>query len=170
MATKIKWTRDGANYRSKCGRFLVEHTGTRGRSTRVFTARVVSTGKMLGTGGMKAAKELCQRTASEVVRVQVELSWGRKWNGSWYEPTGCGVAAIVMQSGSNAACQARGEYTFRGCPAGRVYEGYCDDQAAIKAAIADFVFRGKYEYEGNLPLSVDMIEVAEVRDTRKSED
>jgi len=95
-----------------------------------------------------------------MVKVKIELYWGKKWNGSYYEETkGQGVYASCMEYQGNS---------FRGCPMGRTDDrSFSSDQKAIEAAISDFVFRGKYEYTGSQPLTRALIEVVETRDYRK---
>ena len=99
-----------------------------------------------------------------MVKVKVELYWGKQWSakeGYYKETPGEGVYVTVGE-------HYLSRNSFRGCPLGRTDDrSFPNDEAAIKAAIADFVRRGRGEYLGTQPLTEAMIEVQETKDYRK---
>jgi hypothetical protein len=98
------------------------------------------------------------KKVKEKVRVQVEITWGREWNGSYLALTpGKGCYVTVMEKG----CPRRNdeEPGFRGCPLGT--------GTTVSGAIADFVTRARHEWQGKTPLTEKMIEVVETRDYRE---
>jgi hypothetical protein len=94
--------------------------------------------------------------AKEVVKVQVEITWGREFNGEYEALTpGRGCYVSVMEHWTSRKTSPG----FRGCPLGR--------STTVEGAIADFVRRGAGEWYGKTPLTTKMIEVVETRDKRK---
>ena len=104
------------------------------------------------------------KSSLPTVKVEVTLEYARRWNGSCYEATNEGVTASVMAHWSNR----NNGISFAGCPLGRTTgEAHRDDDLAIKAAICDFVARGKSEYRGPGELTVDRVEIVAVKDHRR---
>lgn len=60
--TTIKIKRVGPNYRSEDGRFQIKHTGTAGRSTRVFTA--YDGDRYITSGGLMKCRAAIQNLAN----------------------------------------------------------------------------------------------------------
>lgn len=129
----------------------------------------VRAGEAYGEPTCKACLRAERKDAKrERVKVQVEYRWGYKWNGSHFEETKDeGVHCSVMEHYSN---RQTGGYSFKGCPLGRTTGWHMDsDDQALAFALKDFVMYGKPEYLGTVPLTVDMLEIVEVRDLRKGE-
>lgn len=62
----LVWNRKGSSYNTSDGQYTIRHTGTAGRSSRVFTAYHNATGERVGnSGGLQACKEAVQRYVRE---------------------------------------------------------------------------------------------------------
>lgn len=68
---RLTWKRNGTGYKSQCGAYEIKHTGTAGKSTRVFTAyRVALTALPMqvgNSGGLMACKGSCERDAETIL-------------------------------------------------------------------------------------------------------
>lgn len=96
------------------------------------------------------------RYSTERVRVTVEITWGRKFNGEYEALTpgeGCYVTVMEHWSSRNSGPG------FRGCPLGR--------STTVAGAIANFVFRGKGEWYGKRHLTAALVDVVETKDRRE---
>lgn len=95
------------------------------------------------------------------IKVIVEIDWGKRWNGSYYQPTpGKGVYVTVMETERNS---------FVGCPLGRNSgEESFSDQQAVDYAMHDFIRRGKSEFRGEGALTLDRLEVVRTIDHRRT--
>lgn len=101
----------------------------------------------------------CGEIVPDRVKVKVETTWGREWNGSYNALTpGRGAYVTVMEASGALADRGPG---FRGCP--------CGSGTSEAEALRDFAFRGRYEYLGVKTLTHDMLDVVERRDYRKTE-
>ena len=95
----------------------------------------------------------------EKVSVEVEIFWGKEFNGSYNAETpGKGCYVTVMQARCPENDYGRSEFSFRGCPLGSA--------TTVERAIEDFVARGKHEYQGEEPLTRAMVHVARTKDHR----
>lgn len=97
---------------------------------------------------------LLQMACYNLVYVDVSITWGRKFDGSYLAPTpGVGFYATVMEMGGNH---------FRGCPLG-------SSHTSVEAAIADFVSRARPAYTGEGAFTRANIIIAKTYDTRTKE-
>ena len=57
----LKWKRVGPNYTTLCGKYIAKHTGTAGKSTRMFTGYRTSDNTQVGnSGGLNKIKAACE--------------------------------------------------------------------------------------------------------------
>ena len=108
-------------------------------------------------------------TATVIVNVHIEVEWGRRFNGEYLALTPGEGAYVSVQEDPQ---QRRGSPGFRGAPMGRCSVGGpsvdADTiEAAVEAAVRDFIRRGAPEWLGAQRLTRAMVVVTRTTDHRR---
>ncbi len=159
---KLKWTKEGGYSGSDCVKYTASAEQFAILRTRIggdwgFYGVYRNDISLRGFPRISEAKSYVEGLRGEVVRVFVEIGWGRKFNGEYLAETpGVGCYVQVMEAPpASFECG----FGFRGCPLG--------SGSTVELALRDFVNRGAAEYRGTMPLVLGMIEIVRTVDFRK---